>query len=544
MQFKFANRKYAVPKLLPRMGEIVLNVERYAQMPLPRRAGITQFTYQNPIRKLLFFLCREGIVCTLRKAFYGGLLYNRILRERKIYCVYGINPDNQRHYIGLCTTAAVDFDEMTIAAAWAVEVPGECDWESTFNRLAWFLRDKDDWLEAIFRYSPFAGKTPPFQLAQVMAELPDTVQERIAVMAPSAVAAEESKHRHKRNPAQPDLFLIGAGVYACGFILQFLRGTHHRMLIDADPVIAAKVGELFHFEQVDTDADRGLQALAGLKNAVLCVATYHSTHMEIVEKALTINPSVRIFLEKPPVTTFSQLNRLLALRNAGADIEIGYNRRSLKVVRQAKRFFADTSSPYAIAVLVKELNLPDFHWYYWPNQKTRVTGNLCHWIDLGCFFITARPVEIFVIPHPAMRPGDEINATILFADGSKISLHSTDLGDPLRGVQEYLDIRNDKKTVIIDDFLRVTMSGDGIRRHRNFWFRNKGHSDMYKQYTKTLRDSRYSSSYSNEDLLRITVAYLTLSEMCLRHVIRAKIEWEDSRYFITLFHADGTEEKL
>ncbi|MGE4563495.1 MAG: Gfo/Idh/MocA family oxidoreductase, partial [Victivallaceae bacterium] len=413
------------------------------------------------------------------------------------------------------------------------------DCNRIFRQLATFLSGRNDWLEEIFRYSPFAEKSTSFRLAEIMTDLREPAPESGALPIFSAAAATaEPKPRPRRAPksSQPDLFLVGAGVYGCGFILQFLRGTHHRMLIDADPVIAARVGELFHFEEVDTDVPRGLQALAGNDNAVLCIATYHSTHLAIVEEALRINSNVRIFLEKPPVTTFDQLNRLLELRANGADIEIGYNRRSLAMVKRSRRFFGDTGQPFLVVALVKELNLPDFHWYYWPNQKTRVTGNLCHWIDLGCVFITSRPVEIFVIPHPQKRAGDEIDVVIIFADGSKISLHSTDYGDPLRGVQEYLDIRSGAKTVVIDDFLRLTMSGDGCRRVRNFWFRNKGHADMYKQYAKAIRGPRCPSCYSNEDLRRVTVAYLAVSEMCQNRVTHARIDWQGDHYDLIMDH--------
>ncbi|MGE4563479.1 MAG: hypothetical protein AB7F32_01290, partial [Victivallaceae bacterium] len=111
MHFKFADRQYAVPHLLPRPGEMVLTVKSFAPMPLPKRAEDTQFTYRNPVKKLLFFLLREGVVTTLRKAFYGCLLYNRILRARKIYGIYGTDRETGRDCLALAATSAAGFDE-------------------------------------------------------------------------------------------------------------------------------------------------------------------------------------------------------------------------------------------------------------------------------------------------------------------------------------------------------------------------------------------------------------------------------------------------
>jgi len=94
---------------------------------------------------------------------------------------------------------------------------------------------------------------------------------------------------------------------------------------------------------------------------------------------LSINPNTKIFVEKPPVTSLDQLKRLIEIRNNPTHfVEIGYNRRYSPFVIQAKGIINIFKMPITMTCIIKELNIPTSHWYYWPSERTRITGNLSH----------------------------------------------------------------------------------------------------------------------------------------------------------------------
>ena len=107
-------------------------------------------------------------------------------------------------------------------------------------------------------------------------------------------------------------------------------------------------------------------------------------------------------------------------------------------------------------------------------------------------------------------------------------------------MQEYIDIRKGQKTALIDDFQRLTLLGEGRKRVRKQWYRNKGHADMYKTYASSLKLNK-ESEYTNEDLRRVTVAYLAVSEMCLSKVGHARIAWDRNGYAVHFERKGGWE---
>ena len=541
MNFTFSTGKNLVEEYCPAKGECRIAVKQIEKMPLPANARNTQFSYRHPLKKLLFYVLHEGLLCTFRKAWYGGILYNKILAQKQIYCVYGIEESSSHECIALAVTSATNFDHIIVPVNYVGVIPSEEEFPTVCEKLWSYLQQRNDILEEVYRFDIFRDLPVKFTLQDILTAIDIKSWQLVPVGGGVDLVSpwEESKKDKGYK-----LFLVGAGVYGCGFILQFLSSVTREMVIDHNPVVAALVAKLFRFKHSGTNAEYSLQHLAEFSRPVLCVATYHSTHFEIVEKALEYNFQTRIFLEKPPVTTFEQLHQLIELRKRGAHIEIGYNRRYLRILDMAKSFFGNRTSPYCIAVLVKELNLPDFHWYYWPNQKTRVTGNLCHWIDLACVFIKARPIRIHLTPHPSAYSGDEIDVTILFSDDSRLSLHSSDYGDRLRGVQEYIDIRNGEHTAIIDDFRKLLLMGDGKTIEKHYWHRDKGHAQMYKHYANQLVSNGGQYLYSNDDLLRVTVCYLTVSEMCLQKYDYSEIKWSEDDYCITMKRNSDSASKL
>ena len=272
-------------------------------------------------------------------------------------------------------------------------------------------------------------------------------------------------------------------------------------MIDLNPARAARVAQRFGFANADTDAARGLQRLSEYEAPMLLIATYHATHLEIAELALSINPATRIMLEKPPVATIEQLHRLDRLRRGGAYIEIGYNRRHPDMIAQARdrlasagrshrhdrhrQGAADSAVALVFLAVAGDARLP----------ATPATGSISAAISSG-----PRRSASFSWARMAASADGTISLIICYADGSRATIVVTDNGNSLRGVQEFIELRRGDVTVTIDDFLRLRVE-DGARQSiRRRLIRDKGHDRMYARFIENVRAGR-AAEYPGDDLM-------------------------------------------
>ncbi len=177
---------------------------------------------------------------------------------------------------------------------------------------------------------------------------------------------------------------------------------------------------------------------------------------------------------------------------------------------------ATEPGPATIIALIREVEITADHWYLWPNQGTRVAGNLCHWIDLAFHLLGPGPraVEVAVSPRVSDDPRDadaERAFTITFDDGSVATLMPTTRGDSVRGVQEQIEIRRGGLALRLDDLWRLNGLRRGLPvRHRTLW-RGKGHGPMYRSAIKRFAAGD-AAAYPAADLRRVGEVQLAATE--------------------------------
>lgn len=523
MRIQFRDRFHSIPPPLPGPGEKVIEVEKIAVFPVPLNAGDHRFRFANAFSKLMFFTFREGLRLTYHKV-KASLLQRQVIAEKAVVLAFGKYPEDSKYAIGVAPQYCPKAESLAFPAGCCLEVPRDHDLRISYDILSEYFRVHPDQLEVLYYYSPYSEKSLPFDLPQIfsgknlsVSQARSGEQTKIQPLRFSDTAGYSKKGSPggKEETGRFSLFLAGAGSYASAYILPTLRGLHRHTVIDHNPALAAVIGQQYGFDHRETFCDKALSRLTECETPVLVVATYHSTHLTVVRQALGINPNTKVFLEKPPVTSREELAELLQMRRSGAFIEIGYNRRYSPFVRRAAQLLAAKRGPIVMSCIVKELKLPETHWYYWPGQGTRITGNLCHWLDLGVCLIGQPPVAATLNAPPGLPAGDEVSATVLFADGSRLTVMATDRGNPLRGVQEYIDIRREDLTVTIDDFTCMTALDGGRRRTARRIIRDKGHRTMYREFGDNLVKGR-PPQYPDGDLISSTLLYLSLTDAALR----------------------------
>lgn len=518
MFIRVKKRVFELPPPVAAAGETLVRVTTYAPIDVPPRARAHRFAFEHQVAKLLFFLWREGIKLTVNKV-RASFLQRAIGRERQIVFAVGqlVNGDVPVVAIGPQDCPYADIQSFPSDLVFAL-APGQ-DAAALHARAHDSLTGDPDRLAGLFHYSPYSGLQVGITFDALVraedgqglaaGEKRGSFQE---ISFPTAVSSSTSLAAAGRN----EVFLVGAGAYACAYILPVLSGLPLNTVVDLNPALAAIVGDRFKFRHRDTDAERAFERLIGADEPIVVLAGYHSTHAEHAVMAVAANPNARVLVEKPPVLDMAQAARLVALRQAGAHVEIGYNRRFAPMTLAARRDIAGAEGPLHVTCIVKELRIPDTHWYYWPSQGTRIFGNVAHWVDLGLSFIDAEPVSLVIASAERSIAGDEISMTVLFDDGSRLTIIATKLGNALRGVQEWIEIRRGDVTVRIDDFMAMTTERAGRRRVRRRRLRDKGHVAMYRDFVEDIAAGR-KPAYSNRALMATTQIMVAAVEAARRH---------------------------
>jgi hypothetical protein len=156
-------------------------------------------------------------------------------------------------------------------------------------------------------------------------------------------------------------------------------------------------------------------------------------------------------------------------------LHLGYNRPFAPAILEVQSRLARFSGPTRIVCRIRGYRLSRAHWYRWPNQGTRVAGNLVHWIDLG-YRLSGRqlPLSLTVDLSDSAHDPDALSLSIAFDDGSDTTIHFSSDEDEVHGMRETIEIGRAGFTAVIDDFLALVCC-DGDTRDERRYGRDKGH---------------------------------------------------------------------
>jgi predicted dehydrogenase len=181
---------------------------------------------------------------------------------------------------------------------------------------------------------------------------------------------------------------------------------------------------------------------------VSLIAGYHHTHAPLAVWALQRGGYA--VSEKPVAVDSEQLEALLC---AVAKSERGFfgcfHKRYSPLNRLALQDLGQRpGAPIDYHCVVYEVPLPDLHWYLWPNSKSRLVSNGCHWIDHFLYlngFCEVRQSELFAGPRGT------INCSVVLRNGAVFTMVLTDQGSDRIGLQDHVELRAGSVTVTISN---------------------------------------------------------------------------------------------
>lgn len=244
---------------------------------------------------------------------------------------------------------------------------------------------------------------------------------------------------------------------------------------------------------------------------VVIVSSPHKFHSMQALRALRKGKAV--FMEKPMVTDFEELNEFKALfkTNPNLPVCVDYNRSFASFTRKMKQAVEQRTSPLMLHYRVNAGYLPKDHWAQTEVGAGRIIGEVCHIIDLLCYLINSKPVSVSVESLHSSKdmlfPTDNFSAQIHFADGSIGTILYTSLGHFKMG-KERIELFYDSKSIVMNDYIRMTGFGLPSSFTTSLPSADKGHETLLKSFFENVKKAPFVPPIAVDHLLN--VAELTL----------------------------------
>jgi predicted dehydrogenase len=214
------------------------------------------------------------------------------------------------------------------------------------------------------------------------------------------------------------------------------------------------------------------------------IAGFHHTHAPLACQALAAG--AHAVVEKPVATTELQLEELLAsMQRAKGALFACFHKRYLPFNTLAMSDLRlRRGEPLSYHCVVFEEPLPALHWYRWPNSRSRLTSNGCHWIDHFLFLNGYVSPAAFAVTR---LPDGSLNCSMSLENGASFTMVLTDNGSRRLGVQDHVELRANGATVTIRNGAYY-QAEDGFRvLRRKRISRLASYDEMYRSIGARIR---------------------------------------------------------
>jgi predicted dehydrogenase len=208
------------------------------------------------------------------------------------------------------------------------------------------------------------------------------------------------------------------------------------------------------------------------------ILTTHDKRLELISEAA--RKGKHIYVEKPMATTMREAYEIMkVIRETGVQLVVGFNRRCAPIVRDAKRILdghhADPrSAPWRYrryggepAQEMKEakatmmlmrinddyLSFKGYAMDPYVGQGA-IMGELCHFVDLACFFLDREPVKVYAEGWSRINQ----SLTLQFEDQSICTIFDAAVGS-FDHPKELVEIYHDGMSLQLDHYLQLRIGG-------------------------------------------------------------------------------------
>jgi len=245
------------------------------------------------------------------------------------------------------------------------------------------------------------------------------------------------------------------------------------------------------------------------------IASRHRSHAEYVVTGLRHGKA--IFVEKPLAINREQLNLIREAYREAAELDtmpflmVGFNRRFAPLTGAISRFFAGRREPMFVHARINAGFIPREHWTQQADEGGRIVGEFCHFVDWARCVVGApiREVSAVALPDGSRYNGDNVAATLVFAEGSVANLLYLANGDPAVP-KEYFEVFCEGGVARLENFESLQLI-----RHKETKrlksLQDKGHRREL-QLTVQAMDSGTGAPIGFEEILEVMETTFSVAE--------------------------------
>lgn len=262
--------------------------------------------------------------------------------------------------------------------------------------------------------------------------------------APTDERRERYEARRAPRPGRPTAALFGLGNYAKTQVLPTLRRR-----LDLRCIHEIDAEQLATAEHLGVALDTAPVPREHESYDAWFIAGFHHLHAPLAVHAL--GQGAFAVTEKPVATTWEQLASLesaLARPGAGRLLACFQRRYSRMNDWAAADLALAPGQPVHYHCIVYEIPLPRRHWYNWPNSRSRLTSNGCHWVDHFLYLNRYAAVE----EHSVRRLSNgDLSVVAGLENGAVFTMLLTEHGSERLGVRDHVELRAGGVTVKMTD---------------------------------------------------------------------------------------------
>lgn len=352
-------------------------------------------------------------------------------------------------------------------------------------------------VERVAGYQPYSGSPlDPADLEACLALAEEQLRSVPARDWRTLVGSGDETSETSRSAIQPTQGALSATVFGYGHYAKtnvlpnLAEGIRCTSVHEIDPTQIGAVDDM------PFRCDTSPEPRRGERHDIVCIAGYHHTHAPLAAQALRSGSWA--IVEKPLATTHEQLSELLdAARAHPGRLFAGFHKRYSQLNDYTREDLAVApGDPVSYYCVVFEVPLPARHWYFWPNSRSRLTSNGCHWIDHFLYLNDFAEVIDYAVHE---FPNEDLACWAELANGANFNMVLTDKGSSRIGLQEYVEMRTGDRTVSVknNSVYRAESSSRNLRRARVN--KQAGYRNMYRTISEKIVRGEPGDSYESLD---------------------------------------------
>jgi len=349
-------------------------------------------------------------------------------------------------------------------------------------------------------------------LIQYPAASPDMAFDHGASVAKAVGRADASPDGTDAVPSPLSVGVIGAGSFASRVLIPALEKAEFSLtaVASATGLSARAAASRFGFERFDTPAG----VLDDPDIGLAVIATRHSSHAELTERAL--NASKAVFVEKPPCLTVAELVRLREVRaGSAAPLFVGFNRRHAPLAKRMQEYFTQPATPMTLLYRVSVGTVDSDHWLDDPEEGGgRLVGEGCHFIDFASWLIGGWPSAVTCSVDPSAQSissAKTFTVTLTYPNGSIASILY--MAGGASGVRkEYVEVHGGGRSAKLDDFRALTLIAGRRRKRVRGRGQDKGHYHQLRRMRDILTGDGEPAADDPLDSMALTFAAVQAAE--------------------------------